>query len=97
VGSNERSGLPLKGRDPVQAVWVNLPALFPEPSTSSVASGLVIDEVAPGGLHRWERTADGQWIGVVTIVMRRADGSTFKAADQLVPALALRPRNEQRA
>jgi hypothetical protein len=92
VGSNERSGLPLKGREAaIAGVWVDLRALFPPAAGRQVPDGLVL-EVVPGGLQKWIRGADGQWIGVVTYVARRTDGSTYKAADQLVPANALRPR-----
>jgi hypothetical protein len=44
-------------------------------------------------LHRWLRSATGDWIGVCTVLISRGDGSTYRAVDQLVPAQALRPRN----
>lgn len=77
-----------------QAVWVDLRALFPPaPATSSaVEDGLIVDSVVPGSLQRWERTANGDWVGVVTVLLQRADGTTYKASEQLVPADALRPR-----
>ena len=45
----------------------------------------------PCGRQRWVKKTGG-WVGVVTYVARMADGSTYKATDQLVPAHALRPR-----
>ena len=83
----ERTGLPLKGRDRPRAVWVDLRAA----GSMAIDDGLVL-EVVRGGLQRWLRSADGQWIGLVSYVVRCADGSTYKAVDQLVPAYALRPR-----
>ena len=59
--------------------------------STPVGDGLVL-EVVPGGLHRWLRSAEGQWIGLVSYLVRCADGSTYKAADQLVPAHAMQPR-----
>jgi hypothetical protein len=44
-------------------------------------------------LHRWLRSATGQWIGVVTILIATTNDGTFKAQDQLVPPEALRPRD----
>jgi hypothetical protein len=90
VGSNERSGLPLKGRDQAQAVWVDLTALFGR--AEGVAAGIVTDRPAPGGLSRWLRTADGAWVGVVTYVATLTDETSIKCADQLVAARALTPR-----
>ena len=45
-----------------------------------------------GALHRWLRSAGGQWVGVCTVLIGQADGRTYKAVEQLVPARALRPR-----
>ena len=45
-------------------MWVDLRALFPPETSSPVADGLVVDEVVPGSLLRWERTASGGWVGV---------------------------------
>jgi hypothetical protein len=95
MGSRERSGRPLTVRGHATAVWVDLRAvLSSEPSSNQAAApdGLLLDEPCAGGLSRWLRSAGGDWIGVVTYVARTADGKTFKAADQLVPARALRPR-----
>ena len=47
---------------------------------------------AVGTLHRWLRSATGDWIGVCTVLISRGDGSTYRADDQLVPAQALRQR-----
>jgi hypothetical protein len=90
VGSNERSGLPLKGRGQAQAVWVDLAAVFGRADRAGV--GIATDVPASGGLSRWLRTADGVWVGVVTYVATLSDGTTMKCADQLVPGHALRRR-----
>jgi hypothetical protein len=90
VGSNERSGLPLKGRDQARAVWVDLRQLFGR--GSAAAEGIDIRRPAPGGLHAWLRTSDGAWVGRVSYVVVMTDGTTRKFADQLVPAHALSPR-----
>jgi hypothetical protein len=90
VSSNERSGLPLKGLDPVRAVWVDLRRLFGR--GSAAAEGIDMSRPAPRGLHAWLRTADGAWVGRVSYVVVMTDGSTRKFTDQLVPAHALIPR-----
>lgn len=84
----ERAGVPVNKQ--AKPVWVDLRQIFP-PQTGT-AEGLELDEPCPGGLSRWLRATDGQWIGVVTYIVQKHDGSTFKANDQLVPARALRPR-----
>jgi hypothetical protein len=53
---------------------------------------LVLHGSTAGALHRWLRSTTGQWIGVCTILIPRADGTLYRATDQLVPAEALRPR-----
>jgi hypothetical protein len=67
MGSNERSGVPLKGRDQAQAVRVDLAGLFGRPE--GAAAGIVTDRLAAGGLSHWLRTADGAWVGVVTYLV----------------------------
>lgn len=79
MGSNERSGVPLKGRDQDQAVWVDLAGLFGR--AEGVAASIVTDRLAAGGLSRWLRTADGAWVGVVTYVATLTDGTSIKYAD----------------
>ena len=91
VGSNERSGLPLRGRPQAKPVDVSLDALFPSDHPAAI-EGLKLHGWAAGALHRWLRSTDGQWIGVVTILIERSDGSIFKAVEQLVPASAMRRR-----
>ena len=88
--SNERSGLPLKGRPPAQAVWVDLAAVFGR--ADSAATGIVTTQPAAGALSRWMRTADGAWVGVVTSIATLTDGTTIKCPDQHLPAHALTPR-----
>ena len=90
MGSNERSGLPLKGRGHAQPVWVDLIAVLGQGTGAS--AGIITNRPAAGGLSRWMRTADGAWVGVVTYVATLTDGSSIKCTDQLVPAHALTPR-----
>ncbi len=90
MGSNGRSGGPLKGRDHAQPVWVDLAALFER--ATGAAGGIVTDRPVAGGLSRWLRTADGAWVGVVTYVATLTDATSVKYADQLHPARVLKPR-----
>jgi hypothetical protein len=92
--SKERSGSPSALRDHAMPVWVELGALFCSGSgpAATVSDGLVINQPCAGGLHRWLRSSTGEWIGLVTYVVALADGTTYKAEDQLVPAHALRQR-----
>lgn len=94
MGSNWRSGLPARTQPETTAVLVSLDALFPldRPPTRQ-HEGLVLTGWTAGVLHRWLRSATGQWIGVVTILIPTTNDGTFKAQDQLVPAEALRPRH----
>ena len=88
--SNERSGLPLKGRPQAKAVWVDLAAVFGEPTALRPASSP--RNLPPAPCPRWMRTADGAWVGVVTYIATLTDGTTIKCPDQLLPAHALTPR-----
>jgi hypothetical protein len=92
VGSNSRYDRPLSHRTDTKAVLVNLEALFPPPDVASGVDGLKLTGWAPGALQRWERSTSGEWVGVVTFLITRSDGTTFRAEDQLVPAQALRPQ-----
>jgi hypothetical protein len=94
VGSNERSGLPLKGRGQAQPVRVDLAVVFGQAAGS--AGGIVTTQLVAGGLSRWLRTADGAWVGVVTYVATMTDGTTMKCADQLLPAHALTRQTSRR-
>jgi hypothetical protein len=91
VGSDEGTGQPLSSREHARGVWVDLAAVFGPPSSADAAPHGLVLETVPGGLQRWVKTTGG-WVGVVTYVARMADGSTYKAESQLVPAEALRPR-----
>jgi len=75
---------------------VDLRALYPAAASvresAEVCDGLIVSEVVPGALERWIRTASGDWLGEVNVVFTRADGSTYKAMSQLIPAQALSPR-----
>lgn len=74
---------------------VSLDALFPTDHPTVERAGLVLTGWTPGVLHRRLRSATGQWIGVVTILIATTSDGTFKAQDQLVPAEALQPRDHQ--
>jgi len=76
----------------VQPVWVDLGKMFGRSTSSSVADGLVLEDVH-GDLIRWTRSVGGSWIGIVTWVGRTAQGGQVRAVDQWVPANALRPRS----
>ena len=71
-------------------MWVDLAALFGHGGAH--VDGIDTSQPTPGGLTRWLRTSDGAWIGKVNYIVTMRDGSTRKFADQLVPAVALRPR-----
>ena len=46
-------------------------ALYPASDReSSVLQGIVVNDVVPGALGRWERSAAGDWLGVVTFIAR---------------------------
>jgi hypothetical protein len=52
---------------------------YPAPADQSSATDddrLHLRGWAVGTLHRWLRSATGDWIGVCTIVISRGDGST---------------------
>ena len=90
-GSNERSGQPLASREQtIVGVWVDLAQVFGR--GDGACEGIDTSQPAAGGLFEWLRTADGVWLGRVTYMAMMHDGSTLKAADQLVPATALRKR-----
>jgi hypothetical protein len=92
MGANERYGHTLSSQPTAVSISVNLDALFPPPEASADAvAGLQLRGWAPGALQRWERSDAGEWIGVVTFLITRSDGSTFRAENQLVPAGAMRP------
>ena len=75
-------------------ISVDVRVLFPPPAdrAGEVPDGLVVDDVVPGALEDWLRTTSGDWIGVVTLLLKRRDGSNYRAHAQLIPAQALRPR-----
>ena len=91
MGSDDRTGQPLSSRESARGVWVDLAAVFGPPSSADAAPDGLVLETVPGGLQRWVKTTGG-WVGVVTYVARMANGSSYKAVEQLVPAHALRPR-----
>jgi hypothetical protein len=78
MGANERYGHTLSSQPTAVSVSVNLDALFPPPEASAAGTGLQLRGWAPGALQRWERSDAGEWIGVVTFLITRSDGSTFR-------------------
>ena len=79
-------------------VWVRLDAvLLREPGMPSHINGAGLDmtgEVA-GLLTHWVPTVKGDWMGRVNFAIHYADGRPdFEVRDQLVPAYALRPRDD---
>ncbi len=72
---------------------MSLDALFPHGEHPTGVDGLELRGWAPGALHRWVRSTDGEWVGVCTVLIGHSDGSTYKAVDQIVPAQALRPQH----
>lgn len=85
MGSNARSGLPLRAAPPTTAVLVSLDALFPTDHASAERDGLILTGWTPGVLHRWLRSATGGWIGVVTILIATTDAGTFKPKTSSCP------------
>lgn len=94
MGSYARSGLPAKAGEAPKSVLVSLDALFPRGESPDGVEGLELRGWAPGALHRWVRSTDGEWVGVCTVLIGHSDGSTYKAVDQLVPAQTLRPKKK---
>jgi hypothetical protein len=74
VRSSGRSGLPLAGRATARAVEVNLDLLFAGEGQPAAGDGLILSGWTAGALHRWLRGAGGQWIGVCTVLIGRANG-----------------------
>jgi len=88
------------GRVPViTPVWVRLDAIYlrvPGAPTHTVATGLDMTGEVPGRLTGWFSTAKGDWLGVVDFEIPYADPRRTKleVVDQLVPAYALRRRDD---
>lgn len=78
-------------------VWVDLSALWSAHASGPrvLGDGLDLRGDVPGLLHEWQRSATGDWIGVVTYSIDYADGRVKRhmAQRQLVPATVLRPRD----
>jgi hypothetical protein len=92
------TGDDVHGRHKVLApVWVRLDQWLPRDEDEPrrvVGDGLDISGTVRGQLSGWLRTVDGQWLGVVSLSVRYADGRRNKVhlPDQVVPQRALRPR-----
>lgn len=61
-----------------------------------VADGLDLSGRTRGLLSGWHRSVRGDWLGVVNFYVPYADGrrSRLYLSNQLVPAYALRPRDD---
>lgn len=80
-------------------VWVQLEAInvrVPGMPKHVAPQGLDMSGQVRGLLRRWHRTVDGDWLGIVNFSIPYADGrkDKLKLSDQLVPAYALRPRED---
>jgi hypothetical protein len=99
MGSRERSGQPLTSRPSTTPDLVNLDALSPTgnirpPADQTRSPATAWSSAAgPSGCCTWLRSDTGHWICVCTSLIKRADGNTYRAVDQLVPAQALRKRD----
>lgn len=90
--------------DPPEPVWLNLSAVFPPSRIGSgatplrvLAYGLDNGEVIPAELYQWIQTRTGEWWGRVRGVAHSAnDRLRFDLTGQVVPGVALRPREEGR-
>jgi len=82
-------------------VWVRLDHICIRPDGvphKVVPDGLEMAGAVRGLLSRWHRTVKGDWVGVVNFHVPYADERRDRLylADQLVPAYALRPRDDHR-
>lgn len=82
--------------EPASPVWVRLDAILmrdPGEPRRTNGAGVELTGETRGELTHWIPTVDGFWLGLVSYALRYADGRpSLRAADQLVPAYALRPR-----
>jgi hypothetical protein len=82
-------------------VWVRLDVLFPRDDTSwgqAVIDGLELSGTTRGIQLGWKRSSTGEWLAVVNYAIRRADGQGEPTIwnEQLVPAAAISPREDNR-
>lgn len=85
----------------LRAVWVNLDKICIRPNNEPsrvVPDGLDMTGQVRGLLREWHRTARGDWLGVVNFKIPYADGRQHRLllSNQLVPAYALRPREDEK-
>jgi len=73
-------------------VWVNLAHAFGPPATGNHGQGYRFVGEVRGELHEWVRTTAG-WYGLVEF----DPGWRTRLLRQLVPAIAIRPRDDDRA
>jgi hypothetical protein len=83
----------------IKPVWVRLDAIcgrLPGQPHHVVPDGLDMTGEVPGRLHGWFSSALGDWLAIVDFEVPYADGRRTKVelVDQLVPAWALRRRDE---
>lgn len=80
-------------------VWVQLEAInvrVPGMPKHVAPEGLDMSGQVRGLLERWYQSGDGDWLGFVNFSIPYADGrrDKLKLSGQLVPAYALRPRED---
>ncbi len=80
-------------------VWVQLEAInvrVPGMPKHVAPEGLDMSGQVRGLLQYWHQTVDGDWLGIVNFSVPYADGrrDKLKLFGQLVPAYALRPRED---
>ncbi len=63
------------------------------------AGALNVRGDVPGELRKWERAADGRWLGVVDYAISYTDERSdhYELTGQLVPAWAICPRDDSTA
>jgi hypothetical protein len=82
-----------------RGVRVNLDRLYPrDPDTSPRRAifGLDMSGTTTGVLYDWVQSGSGIWYGACTFTLPYLDGrtATYHLKDQLVPAYALRPHQD---
>lgn len=84
-----------------QRVWLYLAHALPPQRVSNDdvplrvrAAGIDLARELPAELHAWQQTSTGDWFGEVQTVLVNRNGLGKHETQLLVPASAVRPRNE---
>lgn len=88
--------------EPARPVIVRLVAVFPSESVAWArglplwvrAAGFDVSDEVPGELHGWVLSSVGRWWASVRFRVRSRNGELGIELDQLVPAEAVRPADE---